>query len=125
MVTDACYNSAMGKMNFIGACRVFIKLRIKAKRLDFVIVWPRADALSWVCVSGRIWQPDKRCRHHFWILTNFHSSKELAWIQLKGWGADLESETCTSTNQQQTGLRKKKDFKFGCVEIQQVWKWKL
>lgn len=47
----------MSKIHFVGASRVFIRLQIKAKRLDLVMVWPRVEALSWACVSGRIWQP--------------------------------------------------------------------
>lgn len=98
----------MSKIHFAGESRVFIRLQIKAKRLDFVMVWPRVEALSWACVSGRIWQPHIRCRHHFWILTNFHSCRKPAWTHPKGWGAEVEPETCTSTNQQQTGLRERR-----------------
>lgn len=29
---------------------MFIRPQIKAKRLDFVMVWPRVEALSWACV---------------------------------------------------------------------------
>lgn len=92
------------RSHFIGASSMFIRLQIQAERLDFITVWPRVDALSWACVSGRTWLTDKGCRHHFWVLMNFYTSRKPVWTHLKGRGAELEPETCTSTNQQQTGL---------------------
>lgn len=97
---------------------MFIRLQMKAGRLDLVMVWPRVEALSWACVSGRIWQPHTCCRHHFWVLTN--SCRKPAWTHPKGWGADVEPGTCAALiNSRQVWVK-------GRVSTgQQVWKWKL
>lgn len=38
----------MVKIHFLGAARLFVRLQIQ--RLDFIMVRPWADALSWACV---------------------------------------------------------------------------
>lgn len=63
----------MVKIRFLGASRLFVRLQIHIQRLDFIMVRPWAGALSWACVSGRTWLPDKRCRHHPDELSRFES----------------------------------------------------
>lgn len=93
----------MSKVHFVGDSGVFIRLQIKAKRLGFIMVWPRVEALSWACVSGRIWQPhtlQASCLDP----DELHSCRKPAWTPPKGWSAEVEPETCTSSNQQHTAL---------------------
>lgn len=40
----------MVKIHFLGAARLFVRLQIQIQRLDFIMVRPWADALSWACV---------------------------------------------------------------------------